>query len=242
MMGFKQTTGLTVAPAHGAKTPDQAGNTAVASTSYAPRDEASLASDLFGRFGRKSANTALEGYTLLVLGAKPECLQYFRGWMNDFGGVTIRVQKHEEALTWLKRNPAAKAMLLINSDALEDVDALCDIGFALRAAVPDLPLIVTSSNVAASDFSTLRMHLCDVTLKAPASESSFKQACLAALANNAFYLERKTGPVKMAKPARTRRAPLVLGEKERTNSGWKSALTLVSACVGYVVFFQGASS
>ncbi|SDW97033.1 hypothetical protein [Roseicitreum antarcticum] len=241
MMGLKQSMGLTAAPAHGANTPDVAAKAAVTPSS-ATRGAASLANDLFGRFSRKSPNGVLEGYTLLVLGAKAECLQYFRGWMTDMGGVTIRVQKHEEALTWLKRNSTAKAMLLVNADALEDVDALCDIGFALRAAAPDLPVIVTSSSVAASDFSTLRMQLCDVTLKAPASESSFKQACQAALINNAFYMERKTGPVKMAKTARTHRAPLVLGDKDRSRGGWKSALTLVSVCLAYVAFFQGSSS
>lgn len=237
MMGFKKMTGHTAAPFQGV-TSAKAPSMGVSRANY---DTGSLANNLFDRIDESTPKGTLYGRTLLVLGAKPECLQFFRGWLADLGVSVRRVETCDDMLAWLERNPTAKALALINADSLEDADALCDIGFALRESAPDLPLIVTSSKVAASDFSTLRMQLCDVTLKAPASESSFQQACLVALSNNAFYRGRSVTPqIK----GRASRAPLLLTQKPVTGlgAGWKSALTVVSACATYVAYGQNVGS
>lgn len=237
MMGFKNMTGHAAVPYQGATTAAAPSMR----TSRADQDRASLATELFDRIEGMPSKGSLYGRTLLVLGAKPECLQFFRGWLADLGVSVARVQTHQDVLGWLERNPTSKALVLINADSLDDSDALCDIGFALRESVPDLPLIVTSSNVAASDFSTLRMQLCDVTLKAPASESSFQQACLVALSNNAFYRGRSVTPRITGRAARS---PLVLTQKPETGlgSGLKSALTAISACATYVAYGQNVGS
>lgn len=237
MMGFKKMTGHAAAPFQGVSS----ATAPSLSVSFANFETASLANNLFDRIDESTSKGSLYGRTLLVLGAKPECLQFFRGWLADLGMSVRRVETCEDMLNWLERNPKSKALALINADSLEDADALCDIGFALRESAPDLPLIVASSKVAASDFSTLRMQLCDVTLKAPASESSFQQACLIALSNNAFYRGRSVTPRIKGRASRT---PLMLTQKSAKGlgTGWKSALTVVSACATYVAYGQNVGS
>lgn len=130
-----------------------------------------------------------DGPALLV--AAPEadispCDEVFQ----NAGLVTERCRSLKDVGV-LVASPARRfSLFVIDIDSLGGIAATIDGVIALRDARPCTPLILVSAEVAASDFSTERLRLCDVTVRAPASYCSLELAIVEAARNNMEWCGR----------------------------------------------------
>lgn len=81
-------------------------------------------------------------------------------------------------------------LALVNVSAINDADCIIDLGFKLRQIVPDLPVVLMSSQFQSSDFSTERFAICDASLRLPTGSATLQAAIQAALTNHARYTTR----------------------------------------------------
>jgi len=94
-------------------------------------------------------------------------------------------------LDWFDRHATAFDIALIDADFLGDKVAMIDFGMRLRRFAPELPLVMLSSQITASDRSTERMAFCDVTLRLPLPESELLESLSTALENHAYWRDSR---------------------------------------------------
>lgn len=96
-------------------------------------------------------------------------------------------------LEWFDRYASSFDAALVDADFLGDDGSMIDFGLRLRRFAPDLPIIMITSRVAQSDFSTERMAICDVTLRAPLTTATLLQALGIAVENHDHWHEIRFG-------------------------------------------------
>lgn len=123
-------------------------------------------------------------------------------------GVTCCLTGRGDALRRFRLSPAAGrwSMLLVDLDDLGGIAAVVDDLVAIRAAVPDLPVLLFTQETEADDLSRLRLALCDATLKLPVSQTRLDLALCEAQQNNAAWQARQTAAPGDRRPVE----PLVL--------------------------------
>lgn len=94
-------------------------------------------------------------------------------------------------LDWFDRYASSFDLALIDTDFLGDKIEMIDFGMRLRRFAPDLPLVMLSTRIAASDRSTERMAFCDVTLRLPLPESELLESLSTALENHAYWRDSR---------------------------------------------------
>lgn len=94
-------------------------------------------------------------------------------------------------LEWFDRFGNSYDMALVDADFLGDKFAMIDFGMRLRRYSPDLPILMLSSHVTASDHSTERMAFCDVTLRLPVAETDLFDSLATALENHAYWQDTR---------------------------------------------------
>ena len=113
-----------------------------------------------------------------------------RSWMRT-AGFGLRTEKDlNVAVNRLCHVPSAASLVIVSIDAFGGIAATIDQLFRLRDCAPHLPLIVMTSDVEGSDFTTERLAMCDVTLKMPAGAAALREALKEAKANNAVWQAR----------------------------------------------------
>ena len=94
-------------------------------------------------------------------------------------------------LDWFDRYASSFDLALIDTDFLGDKIEMIDFGMRMRRFAPDLPLVMLSTRIAASDRSTERMAFCDVTLRLPLQESELMESFSIALENHAYWRDSR---------------------------------------------------
>ncbi|MBD3765706.1 MAG: hypothetical protein IE927_13545 [Rhodobacterales bacterium] len=93
------------------------------------------------------------------------------------------------------------SMLLVDLDDLGGIAAVIDDLVAIRAAVPDLPVLPFTQDTEADDLSHLRLAICDATLKLPVSQTRLDVALCETQQNNAAWQARQPGTIGSKRPA-----------------------------------------
>lgn len=130
-----------------------------------------------------------DGPALLVVAPDADispCDEAFR----NAGLETSRCRSLKDAKVLASSPTRRFSLFVIDIDSLGGIAAAIDGVLALRDARPCTPLILVSAEVAASDFSTERLRLCDVTLRAPASYCALELAIVEAARNNLEWCGR----------------------------------------------------
>ena len=124
----------------------------------------------------------------LLIGADTGPL--LRSWMRT-AGFKLQTEKDlNVAVNRLCHVPSAASLAIVSIDMFGGIAATIDQLFRLRDCAPHLPLIVLTSEVEGSDFTTERLALCDVTLKMPAGAAALREALKEAKANNSVWQAR----------------------------------------------------
>lgn len=114
--------------------------------------------------------------------------------LSDLTGHSVRVSTfplRQLPLDWFDRYASSFDLALIDADFLGDKVAMIDFGMRLRRFAPELPIVMLSSRIAASDRSTERMAFCDVTLRLPLPESELMESFSVALENHAYWRDSR---------------------------------------------------
>lgn len=114
-------------------------------------------------------------------------------WLGSWGAHLTAMPIRSLPLEWFDRYASSFDAALVDSDFLGDEGAMIDFGMRLRRFAPDLPIIAISSRVAQSDYSTERMAICDVTLRAPLTATSLLEALAVAVTNHDRWHEARFG-------------------------------------------------
>lgn len=138
------------------------------------------------------ASPDVAGRTLLIIGRYSPELRQFSIWMDQFAGLGVTVSKTDTALEWLCEKRAEQPIVIFDADDIGDADDVVDFGYRLRAACPEVPVIMVSTQVRRNDFSSERMMICDATLRSPTTLTAFRMGLDAALQNNRVYMNAVT--------------------------------------------------
>ena len=120
-------------------------------------------------------------------------LDPLRDWLGRWGAKLTAMPIRSLPLEWFDRYASSFDAALVDADFLGDEGAMIDFGIRLRRYAPDLPIIILSSRVAQSDFSTERMAICDVTLRPPLTPTSLLEALAVAATNHDRWHEARFG-------------------------------------------------
>ena len=113
-------------------------------------------------------------------------------WLRGRGAKLTAMPIRNLPLEWFDRYASSFDAALVDADFLGDEGAI-DFGLRLRRFAPYRPIIVISSRVAQSDFSTERMAICDVTLRAPLTATALIEALAVAVTNHDRWHEARFG-------------------------------------------------
>lgn len=114
-------------------------------------------------------------------------------WFDACGARLSIMPMRGLPLEWFDRYATAFDIAFVDADFLGDDGTMIDFGLRLRRFAPDLPIIMISSRVAESDFSTERKAICDVTLRAPLTAKSLIEALSIAKKNHDLWYEARFG-------------------------------------------------
>jgi DNA-binding response OmpR family regulator len=114
-------------------------------------------------------------------------------WLRDLGAQVTPMPIRSLPLEWFDRYATGFDAALVDADFLGDEGSMIDFGMRLRRFAPDLPIIMVSSRVAQSDYSTERMAICDVTLRAPLAGQALLEALAVAITNHDRWHEGRFG-------------------------------------------------
>ena len=89
---------------------------------------------------------------------------------------------------WLQKQRPSLDYILLDADSFPGPDEVIDTCMYLRAATPDLPIVLISTDVRSDDFSTERITICDATLSKPFAETRLRKAVSAAKENNISFM------------------------------------------------------
>lgn len=112
-------------------------------------------------------------------------------WLNSVGIGVVHRRCFDSVARMMRHKAPQISLLLIDIDSLGGIAATIDDVIRLRDAQPGIPLILLSAEIHGSDFSTERLRLCDVTLRAPVSHSALELAIVEAACNNLIWCGRE---------------------------------------------------
>ncbi len=112
-------------------------------------------------------------------------------WLNEAMIGAVRCRSFDAAPKATRRGALRVSLFIVDLDSLGGISVAFDDIIALRDANPCIPMILLSAKVQASDYSTERLRLCDVTLRAPVGHASLELAIVEAARNNLIWCGRE---------------------------------------------------
>ena len=122
------------------------------------------------------------------------------GWLAAAGQQVIPAEGFGLAIGEVMARRPAFGMLVIDIDGFGGPDLVVARLMDLRKRHPSLPVIVISSEVRFNDFTTERLAICDVTLRAPISSAALELALAEASVNNLLWQARQFRPPQVPAP------------------------------------------
>lgn len=131
---------------------------------------------------------SLEARPALLL-SRSDALTYASEWIVDAGFWVAHSQCLQHELQSMIQTTQKWSVILIAIDDFGGITAVIEDLLRLRRALPGVPVILLSSEVHGDDFSSVRKHLCDVTLRLPLSLPRLNLGLCEAVVNNAEWVE-----------------------------------------------------
>lgn len=138
------------------------------------------------------SHTAPRSAHIVVFCDRPGPLDPLLDWLAEKGAQITHVPLRRLPLDWFDSYADSHDVAFVDADFLGDEGAMIDFGMRLRRFSPGMPVIMASRRVTASDFSTERMAICDVTLRMPVTRGDLLEAMSAALENHSYWMEKRS--------------------------------------------------
>jgi len=137
------------------------------------------------------ANPAPRPAHIVVFCDRPGPFDPLLNWLAEKGAKITHFPLRRLPLDWFDSFAGNHDVALVDADFLGDEGAMIDFGIRLRRFAPAMPVIMASRRVMASDFSTERMAICDVTLRMPVTRGDLLEAMSAAIENHSYWIEKR---------------------------------------------------
>ena len=131
---------------------------------------------------------SLESRPALLL-SRSDALAQASDWIVDAGFWVAHSQSMKHEFQSLRLDAQKWSVVLIAIDDFGGITGVIEDLLQLRRALPSLPVILLSNEVNGDDFSSVRKHLCDVTLRLPLSLPRLNLGLCEAAVNNADWVE-----------------------------------------------------
>lgn len=128
---------------------------------------------------------------ILYAAADADMTSPVAAWLLSAGYRVIPAEGFGLALGEVVARRAAFRMLVIDIDGFGGAQLVVARLMDLRRRVPSLPVIVISAEVQFHDFTTERLAICDVTLRAPVTAAALDLALAEAAVNNLLWQARQ---------------------------------------------------
>lgn len=128
---------------------------------------------------------------ILYAAADADMTSPVAAWLLDAGYRVIPAEGFGLALGEVVARRAAFRMLVIDIDGFGGAQLVVERLMDLRRRAPSVPVIVISAEVQFHDFTTERLAICDVTLRAPVSAAALHLALAEAAVNNLLWQARQ---------------------------------------------------
>jgi len=128
---------------------------------------------------------------ILYAAADADMTSPVAAWLLAAGYRVIPAEGFGLALGEVVARRAAFRMLVIDIDGFGGAQLVVARLMDLRRRVPSLPVIVISAEVQFHDFTTERLAVCDVTLRAPVTAAALDLALAEAAVNNLLWQARQ---------------------------------------------------
>lgn len=133
----------------------------------------------------------LENWTALLCIKDQDEVRFLSDWVNERGGAVIRTGRCREMIQFfaVPKDYPCLIMFEVSEDA--DLSQVIDRCIELRKVAPASPIILMSRNFGRDEFSTVRLDICDASLRIPVLKSAFEDVVLTAIRNNGTYCHRR---------------------------------------------------
>lgn len=162
---------------------------ALGSTRHLSGDVMSRTKSLRPHFSHHFFEMLDEGPAMLIAGNEGN-IGPCADWLAGAGMPARRCRSLGEAAIAIGHTEARISLLVIDIDSLGGISAAINGMLTIRDTHPAIPLILLSADIPASDHSTERLRLCDVTLRAPVSYAALELAIVEAARNNIVWCSR----------------------------------------------------
>lgn len=112
-------------------------------------------------------------------------------WLEELGGEVATTNALDLAVQAISEAPDRWGLLAVLMDGLEASAAIVETLLLLRSIKPDLPVILVSEEFKRHDYSTDRMLICDVSLRAPVSQTALQLAVAQSISNNLQFANKR---------------------------------------------------
>ena len=159
--------------------------------------------DVKGKTGPIGAHSNLSVFFRSRVRSRPPAQDtvYLRGVGHDDTSVVLRtltthsISPTQEfssmrCLSDVMPADAGTTYLIVNVDAMGDLEDAVDELITFRKRCPDIVVLMISAYVLSDDFGSYRQLICDVTLRCPISQGRFEDGLVAARENNLHRLPR----------------------------------------------------
>ncbi|SPJ27084.1 hypothetical protein [Falsiruegeria mediterranea] len=126
----------------------------------------------------------------LVVSAKVRAAEDMSTWVEALGGEVATTSSISLALDSIAESTQSWGLLVVYADEIADIHEVVEALLLVRSVSSELPIILLSASFSGHEFGVERRAICDVSLKAPASFTSFRLAVSQAVSNNRLYNER----------------------------------------------------
>ncbi|WP_147335685.1 hypothetical protein [Pseudotabrizicola alkalilacus] len=131
---------------------------------------------------------SLEARPVLIL-SRSDAMVQVSEWIVDAGFWVAHSQSIQKELESLRPDMPKWSVILIAIDDFGGITDVIEDLLQLRRAQPGLPVILLSSEVQGDDFSSVRKHVCDATLRLPVSLPRLNLALCESLVNNLEWVD-----------------------------------------------------
>ncbi len=143
---------------------------------------------LFDRLAQRSVLDGCGPLAIFLYGNGGSTSAALWEWVARQGAELVLRHSGGTSREWISENAEMFDCMFVDGDYFQDVEDTVDFCIAVRRTTPNLPILLLSSDVRASDFSSARRIACDATLKWPASSGEIADGLNAMFENHSRFL------------------------------------------------------